>query len=53
MAYNNNKDDYKVDNIVIELDTDEDTEEAEKEYIANITAKIMSITNEFISRHLI
>lgn len=51
MAYNNNKDDYKVDNIVIELDTDEDTEEAEKEYIANITAKIMSITNEFISRH--
>lgn len=47
----NNKDDYKVDNIVIELDTDEDTEEAEKEYIANITAKIMSITNEFISRH--
>ena len=29
MAYNNNKDDYKVDNIVIELDTDEDTEEAE------------------------
>ena len=51
MAYNNNKDDYKVDNIVIELDTDEDTEEAEKEYIANITAKIMTITNEFISRH--
>lgn len=51
MAYSNSKDDYKVDNIVIELDTDEDTEEAEKEYIANITVKIMSIANEFISRH--
>lgn len=43
-------DDYTVDSFVIELDTD-DKEESEREYIEHITATIMTIANDFISRH--
>lgn len=43
-------DDYTVDSFVIELDT-EDKEESEREYIEHITATIMTIANDFISRH--
>ncbi len=46
-----NKDNtYTVDNFVIELDTD-DKEQSEREYIEFITATIMTICNDFISRH--
>lgn len=43
-------DDYTVDSLVIELDT-EDKEQSEKEYIEHITTTIMTIANNFISRH--
>lgn len=43
-------DDYTVESFVIELDTD-DKEESEREYIEHITATIMTIANNFISRH--
>ena len=46
-----NKDNnYTIDNFVIELDTD-DKEQSEREYIEFITATIMTICNDFISRH--
>lgn len=47
---NKEKEDYKVSEFIIELDTD-DKEEQEKEYISHITAKIMTIANNFIARH--
>lgn len=50
MGYNNNKEEYKVDHIVIELDT-EDKEEQEKEYIEEIVRTIMDIANNYIGRH--
>lgn len=43
-------DDYTVESFVIELDTD-DKEESEREYIEHITSTIMTIANNFISRH--
>lgn len=43
-------DDYTVDSFIIELDVD-DKEESEREYIEHITATIMTIANDFISRH--
>ena len=46
-----NKDNtYTVNNFVIELDTD-DKEQSEREYIEFITATIMTICNDFVSRH--
>lgn len=46
-----NKDnDYKVNEIVIELDTDDKTTD-DREYIAHIVDTIMTICNKFISRH--
>ena len=51
MAYNNNsKDDYKVDQIFIEIDTD-DKGEQEREYIEHIVNTVMGIANEYIARH--
>ena len=51
MAYNNNnKDDYKVDQIIIEIDTD-DKGEQEREYIEHIVNTVMGIANEYIARH--
>lgn len=46
----NKTDDYRVSEIVIELDT-EDKEQSEREYIEHITSTIMTIANDFISRH--
>ena len=46
----NNTDDYKIDQFIIELDTDDKTED-EEQYIKNITDRIMNIANNFISRH--
>lgn len=45
-----NKDNYSVDEFIIELDAD-DKEESEKEYIQGIVNDIMSIANSFINRH--
>ena len=45
-----NKDiNYTIDYFVIELDTD-DKEQSEREYLEFITATIMTICNDFISR---
>lgn len=49
MAKNNN-DEYKVDQFIIELST-EDKEADEEQYIKNITDRVMKIANDFISRH--
>lgn len=46
----NNTDDYKIDQFIIELDTDDKTED-EEQYIKYITDRIMNIANNFISRH--
>lgn len=43
-------DDYTVNSFIIELDT-EDKEQSEREYIEHITSTIMTIANNFISRH--
>lgn len=43
-------DDYTVNSFTIELDT-EDKEQSEREYIEHITNTIMTIANNFISRH--
>lgn len=43
-------DGYTVDSFTIELDT-EDKEQSEREYIEHITNTIMTIANNFISRH--
>lgn len=46
-----NKDnDYKVNEIIIELDT-EDKTDSDKEYIEHIVSTIMTICNDFILRH--
>lgn len=50
MGYNNNKEEYSVDHIVIELDT-EDKEEQEREYIEEVVRTIMDIVNSYIGRH--
>mgnify|MGYP000858652891 CR=1 FL=1 len=47
---NREKEEYKVSEFIIELDT-EDKEEQEKEFISRITAEIMTIANDFITRH--
>ena len=47
---NREKEEYKVSEFIIELDT-EDREEQEKEFISRITAEIMTIANDFIIRH--
>jgi len=43
-------DDYKVTKIIIELDT-EDKDQQDKDYIKNITDRIMTICNNWINRH--
>lgn len=46
-----NKDnDYKVNEIIIELDTDDKTD-SDREYIEHIVSTIMTICNDFILRH--
>ena len=48
--YSKEKEKYQVTEIDITLDTD-DKEEQEREYINNITSRIMEIANDYIHRH--
>ena len=50
MGYSKEKEKYQVTEIDITLDTD-DKEEREREYINNITSRIMEIANDYIHRH--
>lgn len=50
MGYSKEKEKYQVTEIDITLDTD-DKEEQEREYINNITSRIMEIANDYIHRH--
>ena len=47
MGYSKEKEKYQVTEIDITLDTD-DKEEQEREYINNITSRIMEIANDYI-----